>query len=101
LEWLDFFVSLLDYLANPALDKKNYLILKELASVYIPDLESRKSCFEHLTRRLDTHLQECYDLGPVLKGMLKSGDALEIQEKIKNYFTDESGSISGKRIALH
>jgi len=78
LEWLDFFVALLDYLANPALEKKNYLILNELATVYIPDLERRKSCFELLTRRLDAHLEECYDLGPVLKEMIKSGDYQEI-----------------------
>ena len=70
LEWLDFFVALLDYMANPALDKKNYYILDELATRYIHDLERRKSSFDHLIRRLDTHITECYDLGPLMKEMV-------------------------------
>ena len=61
-QWIEFFVAMLDYLVNPAIVKKNYLIVNELTTSYLPDLEKRKSCLEYLQTKIGAHLMECYDL---------------------------------------
>jgi len=38
-EWINSFVGMADYLANPGIEKKNSLILDELTGNYLPELQ--------------------------------------------------------------
>ena len=60
--WLNNFVALTDYLANPAVRKKNFLVVNELCVSYIPKLEETPAWLEKLKQKLDAHTMQCYAL---------------------------------------
>jgi len=60
--WLNNFVALTDYLVNPAVLKKNFLVVNELCLNYIPKLEETPEWLEKLKQKLAAHLTQCYAL---------------------------------------
>ena len=50
--WLNSIVRLSDYIVNPVIEKKNSLILQELANSYLPQLEMNPGWFKELEEKL-------------------------------------------------
>lgn len=45
-----------DYIANPAIVKKNKLILNELTSAYLPHLQQNEGRLPYILKHLDKHI---------------------------------------------
>lgn len=46
-----------DYMANPTVLKKNYLVLKDFCDVLIPQLEKAPELFEEIQNKIAIHLK--------------------------------------------
>lgn len=56
------FASLTEYLVNPAIRKKNFLVLKELTDHYLPYLEQNPQYFSSIKSAALSNLTNCYSL---------------------------------------
>ena len=82
--WLNTFVQLLDYVANPLIEKKNSLLLNELLN-QVKALEENTQWLEEVKSRIKKHVLECYTLMKVNKsGVLRKDEAANI------YFNSQS-----------
>ena len=61
-EWINSFVCMADYLANPAIEKKNSLILDELTGSYLPELQKDKQLYADFKGAIGQLLEDCYNM---------------------------------------
>ena len=61
--WKNTFVTMVDYLANPAIPTKNSLLLDELTGFYMNLLKENPMWLESIIGKIDEHLRDCYNLG--------------------------------------
>ena len=66
-QWMNTFVAIFDYLANPSVKKWNSKILEELINTYLPQLEKNQKWLESIQKRFQKHLRECYSMKETAK----------------------------------
>ena len=87
--WLNTFVKLLDYVANPLIEKKNSLLLNELLN-QVKALEENTQWLEEVKSRINKHVLECYNLMKVNKsGVLRKDDPTNIHFKEQSKVVEE------------
>ena len=56
-EWKYFFVTMTDYICNPAILKKNQIVLDILAKTYLPELDVHPEILDDLKKMFNSHQQ--------------------------------------------
>ena len=51
-----------EYMVNPAIKKKNFIVLDFLANTYIPQLEANPDHLTEICKMFKQHKDECYPL---------------------------------------
>ena len=60
--WTNTFVAMVDYLANPAIPRKNSLILNEFTGFYMNLIKENPEWLEAIQGKIEQHIRDCYNL---------------------------------------
>ena len=97
-KYVPHFASLTEYLVNPAIRKKNYLVLKELTDHFLPYLEQNPQYFSSLKSAALSNLSNCYNLnGP--NNQKEAGIAGT--KAVKRFFDEQADLCSRQEITIH
>ena len=72
--WKNVLVQMLDYIANPQIEKKNMLVVDELLGKYIPTLGTKPHWLKEITSRIEYHARTCYDQRAVQRRTMVAQD---------------------------
>ena len=99
-KYVDSFASMTEYLVNPAIKKKNYLILKELADNYIPYLEKFPQYFSKIKDAALCNQNNCYEMKPITDSITKKSD-LKKYSDAKRFFDEQATMCQSQQLTIH
>ena len=99
-KYVDSFASMTEYLVNPAIKKKNYLILKELADNYIPHLEKFPQYFSTIKDAALCNQNNCYDMKPITSSITKKSE-LKKYSDAKRFFDEQATMCQSQQVIVH
>ena len=89
-----------EYLVNPTIKKKNYLILKELTDNYLPYLEKHPQHFQKMKAATFCNQTICYNLKPIADQMQPAKSSSNNGEA-KKFFDEQSEMCIRQDVTVH
>lgn len=91
--------NLTDYLANPSIKKKNFLIINEIIETALPKVKD-EACLKKLTAQIEANKKGLYDMKSVMEDMMANGEA-KSNAAAKSFFDGEKAMAATATLYVH